>query len=267
MQNNSINKMENKTTRKEEIAEDKKKETSNDLVFSYKTIRNFIGFSGMMLPIILALYTIKEEGDKLIEPSISDYYYTSNGDIFVVVLSVIAVFLLAYKGYNWKEKIWITLAAVCGAGVAFSPTDAKYIRHSLSIHSADAKGPEIFGIQLHFVFAILFFISLSVMALYYFPKSNKPQQSKPGEKWTQKEKRNLVYRICGWTMVSSIVILALYFFIPAIQNAAGNFPVVFTFETIAVEAFAVSWLTKGETFWPDGEHYIVETYKEIKKSL
>ena len=259
--------MENKTQQNKEKAEDKQKEVSNDLVFSYKTIRNFIGFSGMMLPIILALYTIKEEGDKLIEPSISDYYYTSNGDIFVVVLCVISVLLFAYNGYNWKEKIWITLAAVCGIGVAFSPTDAKYVRHSLSIHSADAKGPEVFGFQLHFVFAILFFISLSVMALYYFPKSNKVLARKPGEKWSQKEKRNLVYRICGWTMVSSIVILALYFFIPALQIWAGSFPVIFTFETIAVEAFAVSWLTKGETFWPDGEHYLVETFEEIKKSL
>jgi hypothetical protein len=246
---------------------DRHKQTKNDLVFSYKTIRNLIGFSGMLLPVILALYTLKEEGDKIIEPSISDYYYTSNGDIFVVILCVLAVALFAYNGYNWKEKIWIITAAVCGIGVAFCPTEAKYIRHSLSVHSVDAKGPEIFGFEWHFIFAILFFISLSVISLYYFPKSDKALIRKPGEKWSQKEKRNLVYRICGWTMIVCIVILALYFFITPFKTAMGDFPMIFTFESIAVEAFAISWLTKGETFWPDGEHYIVSAIKEIKKNL
>ncbi|MEO8513152.1 MAG: hypothetical protein ABI543_06320 [Ignavibacteria bacterium] len=246
---------------------DRQKESRNDLVFSYKTLRNLIGFSGMLLPVILALYTLKEEGDKLIEPSISDYYYTSNGDIFVVILSVLAVFLFCYNGYNWKEKLWTILAAVCGIGVAFCPTDTKYIRHSLSVHSPHTEGPKLFGFEWHFVFAILFFISLSIISLYYFPMSDKKLTRKPGEKRTPKEKRNLVYKICGWTMISCVVILALYFLIPSFNTAVGNFPMIFTFEAIAVEAFAVSWLTKGETFWPDGEHYIVSTYKEIKRSI
>ena len=97
--------------------------------------------------------------------------------------------------------------------------------------------------------------------------SDKKLIRNPGEKWSRKEKRNLVYRICGWTMIGCIAILALYFFIPQFYNAVGNFPMTFTFEAIAVEAFAISWLTKGETFWPDGEHYIVSVYKEIKSSL
>ncbi len=91
---------------------DHQKETRNDLVFSYKTLRNLIGFGGMLLPVILALYTIRETGDKLLQPSISDYYYTSNGDIFVVILSVISVLLFTYNGYNWKEKIWTIIAAL-----------------------------------------------------------------------------------------------------------------------------------------------------------
>ncbi len=97
--------------------------------------------------------------------------------------------------------------------------------------------------------------------------SDKKLKDNPNDKWSQKEKRNLVYKICGWTMVSCIVILALYMIIKPFNNAVGEFPIIFTFETIAIFAFAVSWLTKGETFFPDSEHYIVSTYKDIKSIL
>lgn len=244
---------------------DRQKESRNDLVFSYKTLRNLIGFSGMLLPVILVLFTFKEDGDKYIEPSISDYYYTSNGDIFVVILSILAVLLFSYNGYGLKDRFWTTLAAVCGIGVAFFPTAAKYERASKTIHPADFEVSRIFGIEWHFVFAITFFISLSIISLFYFTKSGNVQKSKPGEKKSQKEKRNIVYRVCGWIMLSCIAILALYFLIPAFRTAAADIPVVFIFEAIAIEAFAVSWLTKGETFWPDGEHYIVSTYREVKE--
>ena len=100
---------------------DRKKEVDNSLVFSYLTLRNLIGICGILLPVVLFLTTKKAEGDRLIEPSISDYYYTSNGDILVVLLSVLGVFLFTYKGYQWQEKVLTTIAAICGMGIGFSP--------------------------------------------------------------------------------------------------------------------------------------------------
>lgn len=78
---------------------DRGKENDNNLVFSYMTLRNLIGFSGMLLPFVLMFFTKKTNGE-FVKPSISDYYYTGNGDILVVLLSVLGVFLFTYKGYN-----------------------------------------------------------------------------------------------------------------------------------------------------------------------
>ena len=94
---------------------DRQKEQDNELVLSYTTMRNLIGFSGMLLPFVLMLFT-KEADGLFVEPSISDYYYTKNGDILVVLLSVLGVFLITYNGYDWKEKVLTTLAAFCAIG-------------------------------------------------------------------------------------------------------------------------------------------------------
>jgi hypothetical protein len=99
------------------------------------------------------------------------------------------------------------------------------------------------------------------MSLIYFTRSDANIQEILRGKLTQKEKRNIVYRVCGWTIIFSLVCLLIYFVSGNIQKWAGSFPVIFTFETIAVEAFGLSWITKGETLWPDGEHYVVKAFK------
>jgi len=150
---------------------DRQKEHDNGLVVSYATLRNLIGFGGMLLPFALMFFT-KKANDVFVEPSISDYYYTKNGDILVVLLSVLCVFLFTYNGYNWKEKALTTLAALCALGVAFSPTGSRAENiDPNSVHTAINFG----GHLLHFLFAAVFFIALSIVTLKYFPKSDAPR--------------------------------------------------------------------------------------------
>ncbi len=238
---------------------DRQKEHDNALVLSYMTMRNLIGFSGMLLPFVLMLFT-KEANGVFVEPSISDYYYTKNGDILVVLLSVLGVFLITYNGYDWKEKALTALAAFCAIGVAFSPTGSVNTDPN-SVHTTINFG----GHVIHFAFAAVFFISLAVVTLVYFPKTDSPKTVKPGGKKTAKSKRNTVYRICGWTMLASVVLLAVYFLLLDAGTIRTDFPVVFVLETIAVEAFGISWLTKGETLLPDGEHYMMKAFRRLKK--
>ena len=241
---------------------DQQKEADNQLVVSYKTLRNLIGFAGMLLPLILILFSGRGEEDKWIENSISEYYYSSNGDLLVVVLSVLGVFLFTYQGYDWKESALTSLAAVSGIGVAFSPTAADQVS-TYSIHVANESVPMFLGIERHFVFAALFFIALAIMSLHYFPKSD-PQKAAHIKR--QKAIRNRVYRICGWVIIGCVVVLGLYFIFKPFDSILG-IPVVFFFETIAIKAFGLSWLTKGQTFWPDEEHYIKTAVKEIKAQI
>ncbi len=246
---------------------DRKKEHDNNLVFSYMTLRNLIGISGILLPLLLYLFTSREGADKRIEPSISDYYYTSNGDILVVTLSVLAVFLITYRGYNWKDRIWTIQAAVCALGVAFSPTVASVGREAFSVHTARLEVPHIFGVERHFLFAGWFFICLGVVSLFFFPKTDSPSLVDQFGHKTQKGRRNIVYKVCGIIMLSSVFLLGMYFTFPALKKAIGSFPIIFLMETLAIEAFGLSWLTKGETLWPDGQHYLVATAKKAKQRI
>ena len=75
----------------------------------------------------------------------------------------------------------------------------------------------------------------------------------------------MVYRICGWTMLACVALMILYFAIdpPSLRNT----PVVFALETVAVEAFGISWITKGQTLWPDGEHYMKKGLRKAKQKI
>jgi hypothetical protein len=254
------------TTPATNAANNLQKEAGNDLVISFLALRNLIGISGMLLPVILTLLTPRAQQDKVMEHSISEYYYTSNGDILVVLLSVIGVFLLTYKGYNelW-ERVLTILAAVGAIGVAFFPT-ATEIGNSLSIHKVKAEVPEVFGLEWHYVFAGVFFLALAIISLHYFPKTyDKSCLQTASGKQTAKAKRNVVFRLCGWIMIACLGLMILYLAIK--PESLKDKPVIFILETIAVEAFGVSWITKGETLWPDGEHYMKRGFAKMKDTL
>jgi uncharacterized membrane protein len=232
----------------QQIKEDSGKREKNQLVLSYLTLRKLIGFCGLLLPIALAIYPNRPGKYYGFEPSISDYFYTSRGDILVVILSILAVFLFTYYGYNKYERILTLIAAGCALGVAFVPTKVKCDTCDFSAHTKNGGVfGNLFGESWHISFAATFLISLAIMSLVYFPKTNASSKRDEG-KLTSKAKRNIVYKICGWVMISCVVILGLYF---AFKPDLNKFPVIFVFETIAISAFAISWLTKGETFFPD----------------
>lgn len=234
-----------------EVISDIHKEASNKLVVSYLTLRNLIGFSGLFLPVFLILYSmLYTEG--ILESSISDYYYTNCGDIFVVILSAISIFLVTYNGYDKKEKLLTNIAAVSGLGVAFFPTNSiGHFAHD-SRHRLLIDPPEVLGLfELHFVFALLFFICISIITLVYFPKTNEDVVYKTEKVARHKNYRNRMYRICGWTMIGCLFILALYFKVDYVHDMFGDLPIVFILEAIAIEAFGISWITKGQTLWPD----------------
>ncbi|MET3982115.1 hypothetical protein ABIB62_004728 [Mucilaginibacter sp. UYP25] len=260
--------------------EDKSKEANNELVFSYLTLRNLIGFGGMLLPIAIAIFPSGSPEYNGFEPSISDYFFTDRGDILVVMLCIIGAFLVTYYGYSWKEWALSTVAGICGIGVAFVPTkfecsvpalqDCKLpsgmccSQYAHSVHTnSGGVFKSIAGTGWHFGFALVFLASLAVMSLYFFTsREKKIPLIKENGKRTQKAKRNIVFKACGWTIIGSLVILGIYF-ISGVD--LKPFPMVYAFETLAVEAFGFSWLVKGQTLWPDGEHYLKRGLRELKR--
>lgn len=236
---------------------------NTNLVTSHIALRNLIGLFGLLLPFVLLFTTQTTGNDRRIEPSISDYYFTSNGDLLVVMLCIIAAFLFTYRGYTLFENILCTIAAISAVGVAFSPTATTYNRESFSIHTAIENVPHVFGVDRHFIFAVLFFISMAILCLFFFTRTNQSVIS--GNKMSQKSKRNIIYYLAGFILMlfPGALIGALLF--KNIFPSLNKFPLIFYCETIAIIAFGLSWLTKGNTFFPDGEHYIITSLKKIIK--
>ncbi|MGM9478011.1 hypothetical protein ACS5PU_16405 [Pedobacter sp. GSP4] len=89
------------------INQGKSKEDHNQLVLSYLTLRKLIGIAGMALPFLLAVAPSRASEYLFdLEPSISDYFFTSRGDVLVVVLCLIGFFLLVYNRYNLVERYY-----------------------------------------------------------------------------------------------------------------------------------------------------------------
>lgn len=209
------------------------------LVISYLNLRRAIGILGTSFPFILAIgaYLIGRYG---IQSSISSYYFTCMRDVFVGILFAVALFLFSYKGYDFIDNLVGNLGALFAIGVAVFPTRPD--RPDISFNPIISK--------MHLVFAALFFCTLIYFSLFLFTKSNVSRKFFS----LQKKYRNIVYIICGCTMLVCIVLIAVYMqFLEQKYSSLENYYPVFGLESIALLAFGISWLTKGQTLFKDKE--------------
>ena len=92
---------------------------------------------------------------------------------------------------------------------------------------------------MHFVFAVLLFSVFIFFSIYLFRKSDTAKGVNK-----QKDKRNQVYFICGIIMILCIAGITLSML--AFEPASIKYHLVFWFESIALIAFGISWVTKAE---------------------
>lgn len=208
--------------------------TNSSLVLSYLGLRRAIGILGVGLPLALVIGKIILESPG-IEPSISDYYYTVMGNVFVGTLCAIGVFLMSYRGYERADDIAGDLACFFVVGVALFPTTPD---------TNPSHMQEIVG-YIHYSFAAAFFFTLAYFCLALFRKTNPTKPMTP-----RKVQRNRVYKTCGYLILICIAVLAAYFALLR-GTAVDRLDPVFWLESIAVVAFGISWLVKGEALLRD----------------
>ncbi len=195
---------------------------------SYLTLRKAVGWIGLLLPFVLMFGVFVIFKDNMVQKSISYYYHTGMGDVFVGSICAIALFLFFYTGYdkwdNWAGNVagFFAVALAWFPTTEFGPTDVIGI-----IHLACATG---------------FFITLAVFSLFLFTK----QAPNPTP---QKVTRNNIYIACGLIMIVCLISIAIYLFV--FDSEGSNLCFVFCAETVALIAFGVSWLTKGGTLCAD----------------
>lgn len=219
----------------------KKQKDNNELVASYLQVRKAIGLTGIALPFLLILYSLiaDQSGPK---GSISAYFYSGGREILVGCLFAIGVFLFAYKGFDKDlrkptDKLVSRLAAIGAVGVAFSPmwfANSGAIVEPVPTWFQSLFGKSIAG-AMHGVFAVLFFVSIATFCIINFCRWE------PGtDPDDEKKARNRVFRFLG----VFILICTIAFLAGSIFSFPG--PFVFWAETLAVWAFGLSWVIKGE---------------------
>jgi hypothetical protein len=198
------------------------------LAAAYSFLQKIVGVIAVSLPFVLIIGNRLLTGDEL-ESSISAYYHTPMGGVFVGALCALAVFFLSYNykplpGFS-RDNILSTIAAVAALGVAWFPTT--------SDASPSTQSEQVVG-RVHLTFAFVLFAMLAVFALVLFPLSK-------GTMTPAKRHRNTLYRVCGVLIVVAMLLVP-------VSNLADPPEWLHAFlwlEVICVEAFGVSWLIKG----------------------
>lgn len=202
-------------------------------VISYLTLRKTLGILGILLPIILLVGSCVCGGYQEVQDSISVYYYTNMGNVFVGVLFTYGLFLFAYKGYGKIDNLAGDLGCIFALGVALLPclSDNPIIQ------------------KLHLVSASLLFLVFAFFSIFLFTKT---KHEKPLTK--QKKIRNRWYRGCGYTILGSMLLMFIYFiFLEDSAHGLAKLNPIFWLESIALWAFGISWIIKGEVLLKDKE--------------
>jgi hypothetical protein len=209
--------------------------TDVPLLISYLTLRKTVGILGILMPFLVSLGAFLIFQTPL-QVNISTYYYTGTRGVFVGTLWAVAFFLFAYKGYERRDDIAGRLAFVFALGVSLFPT-------APACGSCDYNH---IAAGLHWIFAALLFLTLTYFSVFLFTLTD------PSKTPTRRKlQRNRVYKACGYTMLACIILIPAVTLIPAVAAAAGAYAPVFWLETIALVAFGISWLTKGEGILSD----------------
>ena len=213
-------------------------------LISFTTLRKAVGWLGILLPAAMLTGNFLFGSCHSVQDSCSHYYFTVTGNLFIGILCAVAMFLLSYKGYpdDVTDNILTSLAGICALGVAFFPTNNNSADSCAIIDLPISAARNI----THFVFATAFFIILAGISYFLFTKSK-------GVKTERKKLRNRLYRICGIVIIICISLIALYGIFAKDVSWLDKYKPIFWLEWLALIAFGMSWLIKGELVLKDKE--------------
>lgn len=212
---------------------------SSLIIVSFRLMRKIVGIIGLVIGILLPVITMLITQCFVVQESISHYYYTIAGDVFVGLLCGVAFFLIIYPGNGNWEDLWTNIAGVLALGVAFFPTTYCQLNNVCTKFSYSY--PDWVS-TVHLLSAGLFFIILGGVAFFQFPK-----RLTPGEDPAKRRVRNRFYRICGvimWLCIALLLPMAFDQF-KAYSDFLSRYKIVFIVEVVLLVAFGMSWLIKG----------------------
>lgn len=200
------------------------------LTISYLSLRRLIGILGITFPFIMQ-FGAKVIFNVDIPESLSGYYYTGMHDVFIAFFVMFGILLFSYKGLEKSDDIVSNLGAIAAFGWALFP---------VSPSLAPISNPLINII--HLASLIFFILTNSYMSLFSFTRMGRG-----GIPHSRKIQRNIIYRVCGYIMLSCVLVIVINAFLP-ILVFRGSLHIL---ESIAFVALGVSWFVKGEGMLKD----------------
>ncbi|MDQ2708783.1 MAG: DUF998 domain-containing protein [Actinomycetota bacterium] len=200
-------------------------------VLSYFDLRRAVGYFGLALPIAVFVVGIALPPHAFLG-SISAYYYVPfAGDIFGGLLWTIGVFLWFYD-YERADNVLTSAAGTFAIGVALFPTTKQDLPRTLFSSAT-----------IHQVCAGLFFAILAILSLFYFTRGDTTDRPR-------KKTRNRIFIVSGLVIVLALLVAGLGPFILG-RDTYTRLHVLFFCETVAIWAFGISWLVKGQRLFAD----------------
>lgn len=220
---------------------EKPNESAAEQLIPLLWIRRSIGVLGILFPFILALGNYYFFDCHTLLPTISDYFHTKMMTIFVAILSMISIFLWTYRGPKGADRHWATIAAVFCLGVALFPNDVKDV-------VKQCNGFDTYACNtLHLICAIGMFLILAYFSLFLFTKTDQNLSDQTIKRHKLKYKRNIIYKSCGYVIILAIT-LSVIGYVLSKNGVALPSTYLFWMESLALFAFGISWVTKGNWF-------------------
>src|SRR5262245_63273661 len=92
----------------------------SELVVSYLTLRQMIGWIGLLMPFFVRVGAFLREGIRSTD-SISAYYYTGQRDVFVSTLVLVGILLTCYRTQAVRDNVVAIIAGVAAIGIGLFP--------------------------------------------------------------------------------------------------------------------------------------------------
>lgn len=201
---------------------------------TYLALRVGMSIVAALFPFMLWGGEALLSGDLRLHGTMSAYYHSRVGDVFVGVLFAIGAVLYLYKGFSRKENCALNLAGFFAVAIALLPTDVP----------APLRGDcacEIFTSQLvHAICAVLFFVCIAYVAIFRATDTlyliNDP---------ARQHRYTMLYRGLGIAMLVVPMTAAVMLLAFQLGRDPSERTIGFVVEALAVLIFAAYWGVKS----------------------
>jgi hypothetical protein len=215
----------------------------NIALTNQRTLQTLVGLLGICLPLFLYLVVALDAHYYRPLFSISHYYMTRANPVFIIIVSLLAIFLLIYKGKSSADFYFSIIAGFFALCVVLFPTGNMLSTDPDYICSLTTLNPSELRETFHYISAAIFLTSLAYMSYFIFTRSNL----EPARRTVNKRRRNRIYRVCAVIMTLALLVILLRAINVIPSEMFKENQLMFWMETIAIESFGISWLVKSES--------------------